>query len=90
MAIYRVVWDNGADATGTFPCDFDTREDADAYGREWADECNMRDFGTLDPDDGYTYEVVDVPDEQNSKPTDEDLESHEGIEHDRMRTHETP
>jgi hypothetical protein len=60
VAKYLVNWDNGASACGTFPWVFDTHEQADAYGREWADECNLRDFGTVAPDeDCYSYEVIE-------------------------------
>jgi hypothetical protein len=59
---FRVVWDNGAHACGTFPQVFETEAEADEYGREWAYECNVRDFGTDDPVDGYSYDVVEVPD----------------------------
>jgi hypothetical protein len=57
---YRVAWDNGASACGVFPYEFDTYEEADAFGKEWADENNLRDFGTTEPDEGYTYEVVEL------------------------------
>lgn len=58
---YRVNWDNGASACGTFSEVFDTYEEADAYGREWAYESNIRDFGTPETDgDCYTYDVVEV------------------------------
>ena len=58
---YRVYWDNGAHACGTFPYVFDTYEDAEAFADDWADECNMRDFGTRTPDgDCYTAEVIEA------------------------------
>ena len=54
--MYRVNWHDFGGA-GTFPASFDTYEDADAYGREWADARNLED----PPDDlaeAYRYEVV--------------------------------
>ena len=57
---YRVNWDNGASACGTFPDVFDSYEDAEVYGNEWADECNLRDFGTTEPEgDCYTFDVIE-------------------------------
>lgn len=57
---YLVSWDNGASACGTFPYEFDTYEEADQYGRDWADESNLRDFGTVAPDENcYTFEVIE-------------------------------
>jgi len=32
---YRVDWDNGLNAAGTFEEVFDTEEEAEAFGREW-------------------------------------------------------
>ena len=34
--VFRVNWDNGNDACGTFPWDFATFEAADAFGKDWA------------------------------------------------------
>jgi hypothetical protein len=69
MPRYKVAWDNGLDACGVFPQVFDSYAEAEAYGQDWADECNVRDFGTADPDpddhdvDGvYTYEVTEEED----------------------------
>lgn len=60
ITAYFVEWDNGADACGTFPQEYDTYDAADTEGRSWADECNLRDFGTTEPEDGgYSYEVVE-------------------------------
>ena len=59
---YKVTWDNGASACGTFPYVFDTYQEADDYGREWADESNLRDFGTTEPEDGYSYDVIETTD----------------------------
>jgi hypothetical protein len=69
---YRVVWDNGAGACGTFPYVFDTEDGANTFGRGWADESNVRDFGTGDPVDGYSFDVVEVPDNDgDEEPADE-------------------
>lgn len=58
--VYLVNWDNGNGACGTFHYEFATEEDAEAFGREWAKEANLRDFGTEDPEDAdpYTYDVI--------------------------------
>lgn len=56
--VYKVVWDNGASASGTFPYEFSSRKEADDYGKDWADESNLRDFGEVDPYEGYSYEVM--------------------------------
>jgi hypothetical protein len=37
---YKVLWDNGASACGSFPWLFDTWEEADAFGRNWAAEAD--------------------------------------------------
>lgn len=72
--IYRVNWDNGASDCGTFPYEFDSHEDAEAFGNEWADESNLRDFGTTEPDeDCYTFDVI-----EEQKPDDEDMEIDDG------------
>jgi hypothetical protein len=55
---YGVNWDNGDCASGQFPYEFDTYEEADAYGRQWTDECNARDGIDLETTDGYGYDVV--------------------------------
>lgn len=58
---FRVNWDNGAHACGTFPDVFDTYEEAEAFASEWASECNLRDFGEAEPEgDCYTAEVIEV------------------------------
>lgn len=85
---YVVVWDNGASASGTFSERFDSYEDADAFGRDWEFESNVRDFGTDDPVSGYSYEVVECEDE--GELSDNEKDAHEGAEHIRMRDHERP
>jgi hypothetical protein len=57
---FKVCWDNGASACGEFSEEFETLNDAEAYGSEWATECNLRDFGTAEPDEGYTFDVVEI------------------------------
>ncbi len=72
--IYKVYWDNGASACGTFSDIFDTYEEAEAFADQWADESNERDFGTRMPDvEGYSAEVV-----EESIPDDEDMEIDDG------------
>ena len=58
--VYRVNWDNGGSACGTFDLKFGSHDDAEAFGKEWANECNVRDFGTTEPDeDCYTFDVIE-------------------------------
>jgi hypothetical protein len=56
--VYRVYWDNGASACGTFPQIFDTEEEADAYGEQWAKECNLRDGLNEEDEESYSYDVL--------------------------------
>lgn len=59
-----VVWDNGdGHASGTFPQRFDTEEEeAEEFGREWADEMNA---GDDEPEaEHYTYEVFETEEEE--------------------------
>lgn len=93
--IFRINWDNGASDCGTFPFSFDTFEEADAFGGDWADDCNIRDFGTATPhepgcllphaEEGYSFEVIeeeiDGPDLDDTDPDG----GHEGAAHQRMR-----
>jgi len=70
MAQYAVQWDNGSSACGVFPERFDTEAYADAFGQAWVDECNVRDFGTDDPDeDYYTAEAFDVEARELPRPS---------------------
>lgn len=56
---WYIVWDNGG-ASGTFPQRFDTEEEAEAWGKEWADEMNAADD---EPEaEHYTYEVFETED----------------------------
>ena len=55
---FKVYWDNGANACGTFPIVFDTEEEAEEYGKDWfAQFCVDND---LEPDDDHEagWEVV--------------------------------
>lgn len=62
---YRIVWDNGASASGEFDIDFDTEEDAVAFGDDWVASMEAMDAEDgVNPDDyedGYSYEVIAVP-----------------------------
>ena len=60
--MFKVYWDNGNGACGTFSLEFDEWEDADAYGKEWADESNLRDGIDPEEEDGYSYDVIEVQD----------------------------
>lgn len=60
MPRYLVVWDNGLSASGEFPDRFSTREAAEDFGQAWADESNLQEFGTTEPEgDCYTFDVVE-------------------------------
>jgi hypothetical protein len=64
---FQVQWDNGFNACGTFPQQFDTEGEAQAFADNWANERNLEDLG-MTPEqveaaggDGcYTSEVVEV------------------------------
>lgn len=60
---YRIVWDNGAHASGEFDIDFDTEEEAQAFGEDWAASMEALDAEDgIDPEEyegGYTFEVVE-------------------------------
>ena len=59
--MYKVVWDNGINATGEFPYVFETWEEANDYGKDWAWQCNVRDgLLELDDSDRYSYDVVET------------------------------
>lgn len=58
---WLVYWDNGNGACGTFPWDFDDQDEAAAFGKEWADESNLRDGIDPEDEDGYTYDVIEKP-----------------------------
>jgi hypothetical protein len=61
ILMYKVVWDNGVNATGEFPYDFETWEEANDYGKDWAWQCNVRDgLLELDDSDRYSYDVVEM------------------------------
>lgn len=59
---YRIVWDNGASACGEFDIDFDTEEEATAFGDNWVSEMKALDAEEdldEDIDVGYSFEVVE-------------------------------
>jgi len=60
--MFKVYWDNGRSACGTFPEVFDTYEEAEDFGQTWADERNLEDLGTAEPTDGdcYTFDVIEL------------------------------
>jgi hypothetical protein len=57
---YKVNWDNGNGACGTFSNVFDTEEAAQAFAEDWVVEMT----NTIDADDetaeGYSAEVIEV------------------------------
>ena len=55
---YIVVWDNGSNASGDFPMEFDSAEDAKEFGDNWVKEITEVDPNLEDTDEGYTYEIV--------------------------------
>jgi hypothetical protein len=62
--IFKVNWDNGNHACGTFPCEFKTFKEADEYGTNWvfdmkfADEMNGGDYSHMD-DPTYTIDTYE-------------------------------
>ena len=71
--IYKVYWDNGNGACGTFPIEFDTEEAAQEYANDWAHECNVRDDIHPDSESAYSAEVVteEVPEDTEGEGWDE-------------------
>jgi hypothetical protein len=75
---YFVNWDNGGEASGTFPQAFDTEAEAQAFADQWAEERNLEDLGLTDEDveerggEGcYTAEVIE--EEIGPEPDEEEL-----------------
>ena len=63
---YKVNWDNGANACGTFQETFDTEQDAQDFGENWVVE--MTAVTEPDPDwEGYSFEVIEVEDESDTE-----------------------
>jgi hypothetical protein len=61
MAIkYKVNWDNGYHACGTFSNVFDTEEAAQDFANHWAAEMNVLNDNDPGSEDGYTAEVIEV------------------------------
>ncbi len=66
---FKVNWDNGGEACGTFPYTFDTEEEAQAWADGWARERNFEDLGFDEAEveerggEGcYTAEVIEEED----------------------------
>lgn len=61
MTKYKVYWDNGAEACGTFPYTFDTEEEAREFGENWVLEMSQL-TPDMDPDDeeGYSFDVIEI------------------------------
>ena len=61
---FRINWDNGANACGTFPYVFETEAAALEFGENWVLEMTAATPG-LDPEEeeGYSYEVFEEPSE---------------------------
>ena len=71
---FKVYWDNGGEACGTFPYEFDTEADAQEWADNWARERNLEDLGLDDAEveerggeDCYTAEVIEVEDEPDTE-----------------------
>jgi hypothetical protein len=79
MIVYRVNWDNGASACGTFPETFATEEDAQAFANAWMNEMNDNED---DDERWYVAEVISV-----EEPDADDLDNDEGAHHFAMRRH---
>jgi hypothetical protein len=68
---YRVNWDNGGEACGTFPEVFATETAAEEFAVWWAREQNLEVLGLTDAEveerggEGcYTAEVIEVEEEE--------------------------
>lgn len=57
--MYKVYWDNGSEACGTFPNEFDTEEEAQEFADNWMAEMNATDG--LDPEDEKSYFAEVIP-----------------------------
>lgn len=53
MTTYKILWDNGDNACGSFNVECATEAEAEALGSDWLAE--MKD---IDPDGEYAYEVI--------------------------------
>ena len=60
---YAVNWDNGAEACGTFPERFDTEEAAEAFGNDWVAEMTFLTPELTEEDEGYSFEVIEIEEE---------------------------
>lgn len=61
MIKYKVYWDNGSEACGTFPYTFDTEEEAMGFGENWVAEMTALTTEIyLDEDEGYSFDVLEV------------------------------
>jgi hypothetical protein len=69
---FKINWDNGSEACGTFPYEFDTEEEATDYGNDWVATMEGIDPGPYPENRGYTFEVFE----------DEAEEDSEGVGHD--------
>lgn len=62
MPKFKVNWDNGNHAAGTFGEVFATEAAAEAFGENWRHE--MCGIDEIDPDDdsedSYTFEVIEI------------------------------
>ncbi len=66
---FKVYWDNGNHACGTFPQEFKSRGEAEAFAETWARERNLEDLGMTDAEveacggEGcYTAEAIEAED----------------------------
>lgn len=62
MMAYKVNWDNGNHACGTFPQTFETEELAEAFAEDWVVEMT----GLIEDDydgEGYSAEVILIEEE---------------------------
>lgn len=56
---YRVNWDNGAEACGTFPYTFSSEQDAEDFGNDWVAEMTAVSEPDPDYEDGYSFEIIE-------------------------------
>jgi hypothetical protein len=64
--VYKINWDNGNDACGTFPYEFSTEQEAEDFGNNWVVEMTALTPELDEEEDGYSFDVFEVekPDEE--------------------------
>lgn len=64
--LWKVNWDNGSNACGTFPQTFESEEAAQQFADDWSTVMNL--MAGIDPDDGEAYFAEPIEVENESDP----------------------